>query len=126
MDIMKTKYTIQQVIKNCPIVLVLLGAVPLLIGCTSRRGPTVTTTETRVEYPNGDVGYYNNNGYNNDGHYYNNDYYNNDVRYRMRPEPAEVETTTTRNDEREHSGGGIFSIIGDAIALPFRAVGSVL
>lgn len=47
------------------------------------------------------------------------------ARYAPRPgEPAVVERTETTTVERR-SDGGVFSILGDIIALPFRAVGAL-
>jgi hypothetical protein len=99
-DVMKRQHTMLPALKG-GLIIIAAAAVPLLSACSSHRHSSVTTTETRVEYPDSEA------------------------RYRINPEAAEVETTSTKTQSSERSGGGLFSIIFDIIALPFRALAAI-
>ena len=85
---------------------ILLGlmmlTLPFISGCAGRKTTTETTSELRhdSEYPDSSV-------------------------YDHR-ERESVEVTTTEQVTKEEAPRGFFGILGDIIALPFRAVGSVL
>ena len=72
-------------------------ALVTLPGCSSRKTTTTTTetTETPRNYNDGSVS------------------------------PAETKTTTTVENEKSERNHGLFGILGDIIALPFRAVGAL-
>ena len=87
----------------------LLTAITLILlfsqGCTSRKTTSVTKTEVQVspdiEAPRG--------------------------RYADQSDIQTKSTETTKTEEvHEDSHRGVFGIVGDIIALPFRAVGALL
>jgi len=82
------------------VLIVLIGAAPLISGCSSRRTTTETTTEVHRDPDNGYVSNYD------------------------RGETVEVTKTEKVTQESNHKG--FFGIVGDIIALPFRAIGSIL
>lgn len=66
-------------------------------GCSARR--TTTVTETEVERPR--------------------------ARYYEPPADVEVQRTETHTDVEHDEHHGVFTILADIIALPFRAVGAL-
>jgi len=81
-------------------VLFILAVLPLTSGCSHRHATTVSTTEVRDE-PR--ASYSASEG----------------------QKVTKTETKTVSEDKDSHHGHGIFAIIGDIIALPFRAVGAL-
>ena len=99
--IMKTKRNSSLTLAT--LLLLATGALPFLDGCSSKRTSTESSTEIHRN--------------NDDGTTYSNTY--NEPRASV--EVTKTETTTNNDNHR-----GFFGIVGDIIALPFRAVASIL
>lgn len=88
-------------IRSARILIVLfVGVVPLLIGCANRESTKVTTTEIRSDP----------------------DY----TKESTSEGRSTVQVTTTEEVSQDDGHKGFFGIVGDIIALPFRAIGSIL
>lgn len=81
---------------------VLIVSTPFVTGCARHRTTTVSTTTDVQEQPR---------------YRHSDDYYD---------DRASVETTRTEEVTKDDRPHGFFGILGDIIALPFRAVGSIL
>ena len=92
-------------VKAAFLIATLLVTIPFSQGCSSRKSTTITKTEVSQ-----DAG-------------------SESARSRY-ADSGGTQTTTTETKSEEshddHSHGGLFSIVGDIIALPFRAVGALL
>ncbi|MBP9837146.1 MAG: hypothetical protein KBC84_00380 [Proteobacteria bacterium] len=85
----------------CCLLFILVETAAISTGCSGNSSKTVSTTETRRDIENNDA-----------------------VRHESTPT---VEVTRTEETTKEESHrGGFFSIVGDIIALPFRAIASIL